>query len=517
MQPVDQKRRILVVLVVMVIFLGITISFFWPILKELNNARQNGNHGSNVPLLMFGGFFLVMVLMAVASVVRATRSKPKLSPLAAERSPNDKPWLARDDWAAGRVKSSDLGQVKIMAFMGIVFCAMGGLFTAVILPKELHNGNYAALFILFFPLVGLGFLTAVLRVVLARRRYGDCVFEMAAIPGALNGTLEGIIQTGARLEPEHGIQLKLSCIRRVTTGSGKNRSTQEHVLWQDEKVLKADAGLPEPEPGHTGIPIYFRLPADQPESTVGSGDGIHWRLEARAKMPGMSFHTTFIVPVFKVAGAAAMEADEPDPTATLQMPIEELRRDEHSRIRVSDGPDGREFYFPPARNPGAAIIVTLFFVVWSGIFWFLLHTHAPVIFPVVWGVTDVLVAYGCLNAWFSSSRINIDSTNVRVTSRLLLFGRSRQFSSAEVSRFTTAPGMQSGTKTYTNIKLVKRGDDDTAETGADSSPPPQQIDQLLAARFRAVRTSGVTVASAISDVAEANWLAAEMNKALGRK
>ena len=41
----------------------------------------------------------------------------------------------------------------------------------------------------------------------------------------------------------------------------------------------------------------------------------------------------FEVPVFKVAGIAISEsADEPDPTAALQLPVEELRRDEHSKI-----------------------------------------------------------------------------------------------------------------------------------------------------------------------------------------
>jgi hypothetical protein len=87
-----------------------------------------------------------------------------------------------------------------------------------------------------------------------------------------------------------------------------------------------------------------------------------WRLTAKAKMSGPDFAAQFEVPVFQVAGVAAAAAmDAPDPTAPLQMPVEELRRDEHSKIQVTDGPDGREFYFPAARNPGAAIFTTIFF------------------------------------------------------------------------------------------------------------------------------------------------------------
>ena len=133
---------------------------------------------------------------------------------------------------------------------------------------------------------------------------------------------------------------------------------EETVLWQDEKIFKAEASLPDPEPGRSGIPVFFKLPADQSECFTGGDVSVFWRLEAKSKMRGPDFSVAFDVPVFKVAGAAiADEAGEPDPTAALQMPVEELRRDEHSKIQVNDGPNGREFYFPAARNPGTALFI----------------------------------------------------------------------------------------------------------------------------------------------------------------
>jgi hypothetical protein len=47
------------------------------------------------------------------------------------------------------------------------------------------------------------------------------IFEMAAVPAALGGTLEGKIQVRAKLQPQHGLHLRLSCVRRTTTGIGK--------------------------------------------------------------------------------------------------------------------------------------------------------------------------------------------------------------------------------------------------------------------------------------------------------
>ena len=446
------------------------------------------------------------------------RKKSKQTAELQERNP-DKPWLFRADWAAGKVKSSAMTQAKLFLIMALAFCGIGGTVTFLSLPVELHKGNYAVLFVLLFPLVGIAFLVAFINAWRAQRRFGYCFFEPAQIPIPLGGTLEGMILTGAPLKLEQGLHLKISCIRRTVSGSGKDRSVQENVLWQDEKIFKPEASLPDPEPGHSGIPVFFKLPADQPECYTRGDESVFWRLEAKSKMRGPDFSVAFDVPVFSVAGAAVTgEASEPDPTAALQEPIEELRRDEHSKIRVSDGPNGREFYFPPARNIGAAIFITLFFIIWSGFFYFLLVKKAPILFPIVWGVTDTLVAYGVFIAWFKSSRVTIDSTGVRATNRYLVFSRTRQFAAKDVARFATKAGMQSGTTVFTDIKLIPVGSDEAFAARKENFQPAQNASQLAIQQFRqAAGPRGVTVAGSIASAAEANWLAQEMTKALGRK
>jgi hypothetical protein len=212
-----------------------------------------------------------------------------------------------------------------------------------------------------------------------------------------------------------------------------------------------------------GIPVHFKLPADQPECFSRANESVFWRLDAKSKMRGPDFRAVFDLPVFKVAGADVTEADEAedsDPTAALQAPIEVIRREENSRIKVSNGPDGREFYFPPARNIGAAIIVTLATFLFLGIAAGTYHLHAPILFPIVFGIIGGLMIFGVLSAWFKSSRVMIDSTVVRATNRWLVFSRARQLSTGDVSRFVTKIGMQSGSQIFTDIKLIPRGGDE---------------------------------------------------------
>jgi hypothetical protein len=462
-------------------FLGIGIF-------AIKKAVSKFIEGKTKDALMLGLFGLIFASAGLGMMFLSVWARKKSQQDAELKALHpDQPWLLRADWAAGRIKSSTSAQVKMYSIMALAFCGIGAMYTFAALPKELHNGNYKALIVLIFPMIGIGFLIAVVRAMLARRRFGDCFFELAQIPAPLGGTLEGLIQTGARLQLEHGLHLKLSCIRRVVSGSGNSRSVSETILWQDEKVFTSNADLPEPEPGRSGIPVFFKLPANKPECFARGNEAIIWRLAAKAKMAGPDFSATFDVPVFKVAGAAGAEVDEPDPTASLQMPVEEIRRDEHSRIQFTDGPGGREFYFPAARNLGTTLLLTAIFFVWTGFTAAAYLGFKSLFFEIVFSLVDVLIFVACLNLWFKSSRVTIDSTGVRAANRWLIFGRTRNFDAGNIARFETKVGMTSGQRTFQDIQLITRAD------------------------------KKITIASGIASQPEAAWLVQEMTKALGRK
>ena len=426
----------------------------------------------------------------------------------------DQPWKWRADWVAGKIKSSAMAQPFLVLIVGLAFAGMGGLLTFGLLPGELQKRNHAALLILIFPIIGICLLAAFVRAGLARKRYGQCFFELAQVPVPLGGALSGMIQTGTRLQPTHGLHLKLSCLRRVVTGSGENRSTSETVLWQDEKVLQPGANLPEFAPGHTNIPVYFKLPAGQPECSANGGVSVRWRLEARAKMAGPDFAAVFDLPVFQVAGSASEVPDDADPTAALQMPMDELRREEHSRIQVSDGPGGREFFFPAARNPGAALFTTVIATVFDGAVGLILRFHGPVVMAVFLGLFGVLLSCFALSLWFKSTRVTINATGVKTVNRWLIFSRAREFNASDIARFASSAGMVSGAKTYLDLKLVTKSMD-----GGSAANPPGALPggRPASLRFGLPNVRGVTVASSIASTAEANWLAREMNRALGRR
>jgi len=392
-----------------------------------------------------------------------------------------KPWLERKDWATGRITSGAGKSVVLLWIFVIFWLAVSTVITVLVVPPEVHRGNHAALIALIFPVIGLAVLVFAANTSLAWRRYGQSYFEIAAMPGALGGTLEGMIQVNARLRPEHGLHLRLSCLRRTTTGTGKNRRTTEKILWQDEKWLRPD--LPQTDLNATGIPIYFKLPADQPESTTAMGDGIHWKLEASAKVPGPNYHATFEVPVYRVPETPA---PSDDPTAQYEMSLDEIRQLIHSHIRVNDLADGgREFIFPAARNPGFASGATTFLLIWTAVIVFLIWKHAPLIFPLVFGVIDLLMAAFTFDLWLRRSRVVATPAQVQIETAWLGIKKRRTLKVSEVASLATDVGATAGHTAYYDLKIRTRdGQEFTAAKNLGSKPEADWLVRQMAAAVK---------------------------------
>ena len=427
-------------------------------------------------IIASGGFIALIFGINAKKMALATAGLKAAVPETSE-----KPWLKRKDWAAGRITSGAHKSVLLLWVFVLFWLAFSTVITLLVVPPEWQRGNHVALIAMIFPVIGLAVLVFALTTTLAWRRYGQSAFEMAAVPGALGGTLEGMIQVNARLRPEHGLHLRLSCLRRTTTSTGKNRTTTEKILWQDEKWLRPD--LPQTGLNVTGIPVYFRLPADQPESTTSLGDGIHWRLEASAKVRGPNYHATFEVPVFKVP-----ETPTPsdDPTAQYQMSLDEIRQQIHSRVQVNDLADGgKEFIFPAGRNPGFATGATVFVLIWTAVIVFLIWKHAPIIFPLVFGAIDLLMIVFAFDLWFRRSRVVATPEQMQIETAWLGFKKQRTLKVSDVASLATDVGATAGHTAYYDLKIRTRdGRDFTAAKNLGSKPEADWLVQQMAAAVK---------------------------------
>jgi hypothetical protein len=427
------------------------------------------------PVMLVGLFPLVFLFVGAGGLVWVFVGGgrgPKLVAVA-EGAP---PWMCRQDWASGRIVSSPK-QAMIGAWV------FGGLWNLISLPvgvvllnEWMRSRDGHLLIGLAFPALGIALLVWAGRLTARWRRFGDSVLEMTSVPGVVGGALEGTIRLGQPLRVVDGFQVTLTCVNRVTTGTGKNRSTVERVLWTEDQ--RVDAGMGD------RVPVAFYVPPDCRETNADDASNVViWRLKVTAKEPGVGYASSFEVPMFKVAQTPQQVAAANTIFSRERAAIEHYQPSGNSRVRVQPAAGGgQEFYFPAMRNLGSGLGLMVFFAIWSAIFWVLVHGKAPLVFPIFWGVSDLLILAAVLHFLTGTTRVVADASGLTITKRMMGIPRTQVIPARDVAEVKTVIGMTAGQTAYQNITVVCRDG------------------------------RKITAGSAVRDSQEAQWLAAQMMK-----
>jgi hypothetical protein len=364
------------------------------------------------------------------------------------------PWLWREDWAQGRANST----TRTNMIAGWVFAMFWNLVSMpvafLVLPQAAKQKGPIAYLGLIFPVVGVLLLIRAIGQTIAFFEFGNTCFEMSAVPGVVGRELKGLIQARFPHSPDHGIHLRLSCVHRVTTGSGDSQSTSENIVWRDEADLAS--GQLCSGPTGTTIPVAFRIPVDaQPTEKRNARDEFVWLLEALADVPGVDYHDIFEVPVFRTQQTLAQPEAK---RFAAPGPAQPFTRPDVVTVEVHQNADGTEFYFPAARNKNFAAGTTAFLLIFSSITYFLIR-HAPIIFPLAFGFFSLLLLYITVQLWLGTTRVVIGSGGVTLQAGLLGGGKVRQIAPSAIAsindRITAQQGGATGTPYY-DIELILR-------------------------------------------------------------
>ncbi len=416
----------------------------------------------------FGGVGIGGIVFALKGRKQAAEA------LAREARYPDSPWLWREDWAARRLTDAPRKDM----WSAWAFAALWNLISlpgAVLATRSaLQGGHRAALLALLFPAVGLGIVAWAVRATLRYRRYGTSRLELATLPALVGHTLEGTVRTPAGLRPEGGFRVVLTCIRRQTTNSGRNRSTWDNVLWQEERRSPG---------GAAGLPIAFAIPRDAvPCDPALSGDRVFWRLDVSGDVPGVDYAAAFEVPIFRTAASdAPLTVADRAAEAAAVVPAD-YRQPAGSRIRVAPTARGIEIYLPRARNPGFALGLTAFFGFWLGATALVIVLQAPIIFPVFLGAFSLLFALLVADAWLGVTRVTAGRDGVTVASGWVTPRRERTVPAADVADVTTRITAQAGTTPYYEVRIVTKAG---KQAGAGSGIRDKREAEWLAERMKA--------------------------------
>jgi hypothetical protein len=199
----------------------------------------------------------------------------------------DQPWMWREDWAAGEVRTSARRDANRLTIIAIAWCVATLPILFIVPHRVLRNSDYFAIPSLIFPLIGIVMLIWAMRMRRRLREYGESRFVMASVPGQIGGSLIGTIHLDRPLPPGEQVALELECVNRTTRGFWHSLTVWDRILWRAEQTSITDS---------TGsIAVAFMIPGDcRPTDDSNPASRIVWRLSARAG----EYRAEFEVPVF---------------------------------------------------------------------------------------------------------------------------------------------------------------------------------------------------------------------------
>jgi len=403
-------------------------------------AARSGTNMPGLIRVLFGAFFACIGFGLMTAAVVGYKKANQQSAL--EEATPDKPWLWREDWASGRANGGDpkanITMWVFTAFWDFISIAA----TVAVFPKLVNGGDLRALLVFLFPVAGIFITAMAVRGTIRIQRFGPTSFWFDTFPFSPGVRVKGVIHLKLPTAAPHGIDLRLSCIRRVTTSSGKNRSVTELILWQDTRNVPAEhiiQGLSDAQ-----VPVDFAIPADAYETdSNNSNDRLIWQLHAEADVPGVDFSDDYEIPVFRTQASAAAAGEASSSSAAFSstgsmssapQPEAPAPPPSHTHIVFSENEQGTSFYFPPLRSIPQALGIFVFATIWTGVVYFLwTHPQVPWIFRIVFSLFEILVIYMFLSVVFGSALLRVQNGVLQVRTAILGFGTLRTLPFSDVA------------------------------------------------------------------------------------
>jgi len=158
----------------------------------------------------------VFVFIGGGFIYAAFRGYALLKQQAAREESNPlSPWQWRTDWALRRAESQNKKSEITYWVLAILVNMITLPFLFGMVPKFVRNGDPRVILLLGFNLLGAILIVNAARATIRHRRFGNTYFEFDALPFSPGERVGGRIHLRLDTRVEHGIDLRLSCVRKI--------------------------------------------------------------------------------------------------------------------------------------------------------------------------------------------------------------------------------------------------------------------------------------------------------------
>ena len=398
------------------------------------------------------------------------------------------------------IKSTNMRTMTMLIVVALLWNLIALPLTATIAKEIGFKNNVVPIAASVFLLIGLILVIFAARSIMRQIKFGDSVFRMKGSSGIIGEFINGTVDTSINIAPENGFDLNLSCIYKYVTGTGKQRQTHKETLVEIKQNVERE--LLFKDTTRSSIPVNLEIPlAGSMESSGNwfSNDSVTWRLDVKAKVPGIDYKASFEVPVRRsyaslfeaeemqeMARESAAErklvnedaeldelvSEEPAAEEIVYPALEEKIEDENKKAAPESLADKEEFYqklesfgikieqaakterafiFPAFRNPGLSIVSLLLTLILAAVAVILVLGKSTAIIPAtIFALFALLFFAAFINVSLFRSRVTITKHTLILESGRFLTS-SREFDLREIDKV-----FASGSKLFMNINSDRK-------------------------------------------------------------
>ena len=308
--------------------------------------------------------------------------------------------------------------------------------------------TWALALVVIFPVIGVLLLVAAAYQLLRRHKYGSSRLMFDHLPVATGTTFHGDIDTHMQDAPESGFTLRLMCIHRVVSGSSRNRSAREDIVWADEQTVSSGSAMRNPL--GTRIPFTFTIPDDaRPTDERNADDSIVWRIGVKAQTAGIDYAADFQFPVL----STGEHPHAPREFAIAPTSASSWVPSRASRITITLLPEGGEQIVVATHSrPSEIFGMFIFGTIWYGFVIVMVAVHAPFFFPILFSLFGLVVVFAMIDGLFGRSVIRTSRAALTLRRAYPLgLGTTRTLDPAQIESVSSnlALASQSAASMYT--------------------------------------------------------------------
>jgi len=229
----------------------------------------------------------------------------------ADQQTYETPWLARDEWVRGRIRSSQKAGLVLPWIMTAGFCGVTSAYLAahgLFRHPDKVLDDPSILVLTPFVIVSVVLLVWALRRTWLAAVSGASILELSTIPGVIGGELTGVIRLPRQLRDEESIRLILTCTVIPWSQVTNKSYCSPYTSWEDDREI-GDAAIV--QRGNV-VPVHFTIPATclattDHQDTDSGWHAVTWLLEALGE-PGKFWRGQYEVPVFRTSQSPPLAA-----------------------------------------------------------------------------------------------------------------------------------------------------------------------------------------------------------------